>query len=254
MTLDKTNNIKTNISVDIGNSRLKMLIGGEFLSFFHKDNSIKSFQNLIQKHLIEINLLAISSVNQKIENELVNIIENLKLNYLKSNELISKQKIVDCTNISGMGHDRIFGLIGALDFATAPLITIDCGTAITINVLDKNKKVLGGVIFPGPYTQLKALSDNAEALFETNLLSKENLIADNTNDAINNGIIYSIAGGITKIIETIQKENQIPIENVIITGGASELILNALRKFNIKPMHKEYLVLSGIEKTMTEQF
>lgn len=241
---------KKKVIIDIGNSRLKILINELYYSFFHKDNSILQTKELFAHNKHEIDLIGISSVNKTIEKELIDLLNLFNFNYKTSEELIKSQNLIDYSNVTGMGHDRIFGLIAATDYYNPPLITIDCGTAITINVLDEKQKVIGGVIFPGPYTQLKALAENAEALFETKLFAGQSIIANSTFEAINNGILYSIAGGIVKIISLINKDCYNFKKNIIMTGGAAELLIPVLTKFNFNPMFVQDLVLNGIMKCL----
>lgn len=48
-----------------------------------------------------------------------------------------------------VGCDRLADIAGAISRYPLPLITIDLGTATTFNVLDENRRFLGGLILPG---------------------------------------------------------------------------------------------------------
>ena len=56
-----------------------------------------------------------------------------------------------------VGCDRLADIAGAISRYPLPLITIDLGTATTFNVLDENRRFLGGLILPGVGTAHRAL-------------------------------------------------------------------------------------------------
>jgi len=114
---------------------------------------------------------------------------------------------------------------------------------LTINFLDKSFKCRGGVIMPGPYTQLSALIEKTEALSSRELKFNFNVLADNTKDAISNGILYGIAGGIKHVIEQVelQADNNEDVR-IIVTGGAAKIIVDALEMTDLKFKTDEKLV------------
>ena len=152
------------IAVDIGNSRLKVLIN-EKVNFIEYNDSWQTNLYYILEKNSNTSIIAYSSINSIIEIDFLKIINNFK-NYtvIKPKELLNKQNLVKFHQIQGIGSDRVFGLIGAVIYSEPPLITIDCGTAITINVLDSKSICIGGAIFPGIYTQIKALHQNTDGL------------------------------------------------------------------------------------------
>jgi len=235
-------------AVDIGNSRLKILFGNTFETFSYNSNftnSLKIFLSNFSKNEI---IFAISSVNSIILNEFLKIISNFnQFNYILVNSLLEEQILVDFSQISGTGDDRKLGIIGGLIYSNPPFVTIDVGTATTINILNENNIFEGGVIMPGPQTQMNALNQSAIALKDYRIEIPNAIIGKNTVDAINSGVINGSVGAILFFLDYI-KNNIISVDDfpVFITGGAAKTILKNLRNYKSNIIDTPYLVLLGI--------
>lgn len=232
------------ISADIGNSRLKILIENNLLAF-NLDEDF--YDELIG--LIDDKEFIYSSVNIKAEKKLL---EKLKAKSIKIRKLVIDDitNIITLDGIEGMGLDRALGLAGALSIAGAPVITIDCGSALTVNILGKSRQFMGGIIMPGLITQAESLRRINPILYPTNMFKPTDILPKNTNDNVMAGMINSLQGGVTKYLTDVFKElewskNQIPI---FVTGGYRELIAEELinKAFNVQ-IH-ENLVTYGIRK------
>lgn len=241
------NNYK--IAVDIGNSRIKLAINEEFFSFDYYDNWKSELVNLLES--IDGNkILAYSSVNSNHEEIFLELMQNFPdIDLIKPKELINSQKLIKFGHIQGMGFDRMFGLIGAVSYDEPALITVDCGTAITVNAVDDDGICRGGAIFAGLYTQIKALAEHTDKLKNLSINEYEHSfgIGKNTNQALTMGVMASSIGGIQYLIEKI-KFNEFNRKNIpiFITGGYAKLLLNYLSEKNDIYQHKENLVLDGI--------
>src|SRR5207249_10383120 len=60
-----------------------------------------------------------------------------------------------------VGLDRLFGAVAAKAMVPpgTPAITVDVGTAVTVNLIDAEGVFQGGAIFPGPRLMARALHD-----------------------------------------------------------------------------------------------
>ncbi len=240
--------------IDVGNTRTKLRINSEI--YFFINNKIN--EDLIEEITLKYNIdkLYYSSVNNSALYRLKKIINLINYNNKATNielidtsKLLQDQTIIDFSFTDGMGNDRKFGLIAAQNIVISPLITIDCGTAITLNVLSFNNRALGGAIFPGLYTSALALKHFTSQLpLIEAVLTEENII-NNTEGAINFGIKSTILGGIeyaiTQIKLDILKEQDIPL---IFTGGYGKYLMEILNKKEIfkNAIFIENLVLDGI--------
>ncbi len=240
--------------IDIGNSRIKIKIGAYLHSFRCVAGYKTKFAEILK--INKIQKIFYSSVNKKVLFEITKIIGTFNQEHSTNIELIEASTLLETksqlnfNNISGMGHDRKFGLVAAAYLAKPPIITVDCGTAITVNVIDENYVVLGGMIMSGVYTQAKALKKFTSNLPHIHFKLNNSVIGNNTQDAINSGINVAAIGGIKYAIEQIKVKNfHNHTVNIFFTGGYGQDIMNFLNIENSKFI--EELIILGIEKTVT---
>ncbi len=237
------------VAFDIGNSRIKVLINDEFYSLEYSENWKSYLVNLLENSK-DTKIAGYSSVNHNIETEFLELMSNFSnIDLIKPKDLIHNQKYIKFGHIQGMGYDRMFGLIGAVYYDEPALITVDCGTAITVNAVDDDGICRGGAIFAGLYTQIKALDNHTDNL--KNLVIDEDEIGfgigKNTTQALSLGVIASSIGGITYLVNKI-KQNEFNRRNIpiFITGGYAKLLINHINLDNENYIYQEHLVLDGI--------
>ncbi|MCX7909159.1 MAG: type III pantothenate kinase [Ignavibacteria bacterium] len=239
------------LAIDFGNSRAKFLYRNMYKSFRYSsdiENEFKKF--FFQKIKTPLQVL-FSSVNIEQSKAIIEFLASQPNVYVYNiRDLINKQKKVNIFNYHWIGTDRILGLIGALEEFAPPIVTIDIGTAITINCVDEQQNFIGGLILPGPETQLKSLQENTSLLKQTKFANVKSLgiLEVSTENAISAGIINSIWGGITYIVNEILcyyfPGREIPI---VFTGGGFNYLKNKFRTWNYeKKYYRKNLVLSGI--------
>jgi len=220
------------VAIDVGNSHTKILMNDKIFIL----NYDKNFEDELRKILTvtEINSenkIIISSVNSEKTKEINSVFDELKISFENANNYLTVQKIIDFSEISGIGNDRKLGIIGATNFAKPPFITVDCGTTITVNVVSQDLKCLGGIIFPGLKTQAKSLKTWTSQLPQIEINnqifdSKKNIFSagKNTVDAITVGILSSTSGGIISFINSTVEENFLTNVSIIFTGGNGSLM------------------------------
>lgn len=233
---------------DIGNSRTKFSYHGNHYSYMNNYLELDDMHEFIYKLKGKLNNFVYASVNSKAEEVLLDILEENDVAHSKIDDFIIKDNRIDFTKVSGMGKDRKLGLIGAMEIAEKPFITIDCGTAVTINLVDSDSVCRGGAIFPDIVLQLKVLNQLTDALPKVNIQEYEPHIGTDTNDAIKFGVLSSVAGGIIYALDNIVKNNcNGSVPQIIMTGGLSTK-LNSLIETDYPDIKiDEYLVLRGIE-------
>jgi type III pantothenate kinase len=149
-------------------------------------------------------------------------------------------------NPAAVGADRITGAVAALNEYKPPIIIIDMGTSTTIEVIDKNKNYIGGMIMPGMNISLTALSNVCAQLPAISLEAPKRIVGKNTVDSMRSGIIFGTAAMLDGCVERIEAE--LGFEKgeatVIMTGGLGKFI----SKFCLRKMiYAEDLVLKGLE-------
>ena len=125
---------------------------------------------------------------------------------------------------SQVGSDRIVVSVAALEAYKAPIIIMDLGTATTLDVVEHDRRYLGGVILPGVKVSLEALTSRAAQLPAISLDNPKTVIGKNTVDCMRNGIMYGTAAMIDGLVERIEAELGHAC-TLIATGGMAQFIV-----------------------------
>lgn len=147
-----------------------------------------------------------------------------------------------------LGVDRWATLIAAhQDYPDSALLIVDCGTAITLDVMVNTSTVgrhLGGLILPGIRLMKRALLQGTAGI----VLAAERQqglmagLANNTTDAIFGGIEQSIVATIERVHWQAEQHLGMPVQ-CLMTGGDGEEIAQYLA---IKWAYEAHLVLLGL--------
>ena len=146
-------------------------------------------------------------------------------------------------NPAEMGADRVADAVAATNEYPLPLAIVDMGTATTISVVDSQRRVIGGAIFPGVRVALDALTEHASKLSGISLEIPKNVIGRNTTDCMRSGILYGNASVIDGIIDRMEEELGEPL-TVVATGGNSRAIIPYCKRDIIRD---EHLLLKGLK-------
>lgn len=144
-----------------------------------------------------------------------------------------------------VGADRIVNAVAAYEKYGGPLIIVDFGTAITFCAISKDGDYLGGAITPGIKISSEALFMRTAKLPKVEITKPDKVIAKNTVNSIQSGLVFGYIGMIDYIIEKMIKEME-ETENsvkVVATGGFSNLIASESKY--IKKIDK-MLTLDGL--------
>jgi type III pantothenate kinase len=151
-------------------------------------------------------------------------------------------------NPKQLGVDRWLALIGAHYLETGPLCVVDCGTAVTLDVLFANGHHQGGLIMPGVTTMHKALLSDTYVLAHLNKTlhrrEEKPFLAHDTQTGISLGTLYGVIGLLEYVINSLEKQG-ISLK-LILTGGtapALESLLHQIKSYR----HIPDLVLQGLK-------
>jgi pantothenate kinase type III len=263
--MNTNNSMKTlKCSADIGNSRIKLMLNNEVWSLdYRTDDARISLYDIFKEYfdnssegIIKIYYSFVNNDGMAFLKDFADRHTNIILEPI--NTILQKQKFIKFDTGLSIGSDRLLGLISASDEYGLPTITIDCGTAVTINVAkqydnvqnlndDYKAEFIGGTIFAGPETQIISLDKATSALSYQRIEPVQMIISGKTSEALNSGIINGIAGGIKYITEQIKSEIFTNSEvNIILTGGYSEIIAYILNNWRQRIILDKNLVLKGI--------
>lgn len=130
--------------------------------------------------------------------------------------------VIKMKNRTGVGADRLLNAVAGIKKYGAPLIIVDLGTAITLDVISEDGAYLGGAIAPGMEIGMESLFSKTAKLPQIVLEAPESYIGGNTIEAIQSGIVYGSVGLVDALIEGISRELGGPCR-VVATGGHSPI-------------------------------
>lgn len=235
-------------AIDVGNSRVKIHHDDVFLSFPYDKEWKKNVQHHFRDHVSKRYIIGLSSVNHKQTTAIVKVLQRITGHQVVNAHtlLMRNDALLSLTNIENAGIDRMLGAIGAMTLHNPPLITVDCGTAVTVNAVSADRHFMGGVIFAGLNTQLYGLSKQTAAIQEMRYTPSTQTIGINTTQCLMSGVTYAVVGGIQQAIDSFSKSLKLKNYTVVITGGESDAISTVLTEQGMKLHHEPHLVTNGI--------
>ena len=116
-----------------------------------------------------------------------------------------------------------------------PIAIVDMGTATTLSVVAKNGNYIGGMIIPGLWTSMNALSAHAAQLPYIDLNGPAKLLGTNTVDCMRSGALIGTAAMLDGLVDRLEEELGETVSPVL-TGGVSPLIIPYCRHtFHLEP-------------------
>ncbi len=221
--------------IDIGNSRIKWatlddngLSNSQFIE--RKTTGLKTQFNKIWKPLKTVESIWVSNVaGDKIASQFSEWTE--KTWQITPNFVRAEQKRFGVSNAydkpETLGVDRWLGLVAVRQHLQKACCIIDCGTAITVDIVTANGQHQGGFILPGLGLMRSTLAAGTEALTENTDDVAFNLLATNTYSAIQAGTLYSISATLENLIRDLQQNFDHDIRFVL-SGGDGKMIQELL--------------------------
>ncbi len=235
--------------IDIGNTNLKWcwLEGGvlsETYSMSHKgmvsDESIESYwQNEKPPNRVLIACVA----REMIQIQLVNWIrENWKVS---AESIRSQASLLGVTNAyqvpQQLGVDRWLTLIATHRSNSCACCIVDCGTAITVDVIEASGRHLGGLILPGIDMMREALREKTD-IPSVAVVEAKTLLGRDTASAIASAAVNSAAALIERALnESTKLLGEQPL--LVLTGSGAIHLMSALY---VAYQHEPNLVMFGL--------
>lgn len=143
-----------------------------------------------------------------------------------------------------VGSDRIINALAAAHLYDGPSIVVDFGTATTFDVVSAKGEYIGGAISPGIEISLEALGRRGAQLRKVEMLRPRHVIAKNTVEALQSGILYGFASQVDGIVTRMMAELRTDTANVIATGGLAPIVVD---ECSTVTDHQPWLTLLGLE-------
>ncbi len=146
-----------------------------------------------------------------------------------------------------VGSDRIINALAAATEYGGPAIVVDFGgTATTFDVVSAKGQYIGGAIAPGIEISLEALGERGAQLRKVELVRPRSVIAKNTVEALQSGMLFGVASLVEGIVgRMIVELGADPADvRVVATGYLAPLVVDECRCFTD---HAPWLTLRGLE-------
>ena len=138
-----------------------------------------------------------------------------------------------------LGVDRWLALIAANAVSGGIRVVVDCGTAVTVDVLDAEGRHLGGQILPGLGLMHRCLVGNTRV--DVSFVSPAGLLGSDTEGCVASGIHHAVAALIDRVGGHSGSDEKAAA--VIMTGGDAEAIAVMM---NVTTEIRPHLVLEGL--------
>ena len=136
---------------------------------------------------------------------------------------------IDYPRPSTIGADRLANAAAIAALYGTPAIVVDFGTAVTFDIVGKNRSYIGGVICPGLEAMTNFLYQRTALLPRLSLREPKRAVGKSTMEAMRAGAVFGYRGLVREIIERIREQEfgrKKPA--VIATGGYAGLIARKL--------------------------
>ena len=228
--------------IDIGNSNIKYAIfaGKELKATFRvtsSKNSTSDEYGVIVRDLLksagivreEIHCVIMSSVIPSLNYTM----EHMCRDYLGHSPVIVGPGVKTGLNIKAdnsreVGADIIVDCVSAINRygLGTPIICIDFGTATTFDIISEKGELIGVVIAPGIKGALDSLVNGTANLPNIELEKPPSVLAKNTVNCMQAGMLYGFSGLVGNIVAHIKTELGKDNVKVVATGGLGKFIFD----------------------------
>lgn len=212
--------------LELGNSRLKagyyaengMVFLGAVTALTSADRNLSEIFSLPSQKIESVFMVSVG--NPKIESGLI---EQVKQEFGVITNLLTTQPSccgIECgyPEFKSLGVDRWMGVLGAVSYSGMPVIVVDVGTAITIDVVLDNKH-LGGFIVPGLDLMHSSLAKETSNLNCADPKDTSvSFLGQDTKNAIFGGTLFMAVSFVNQVIKNVEFETGRQF-NCIGTGG-----------------------------------
>ncbi|MGZ8236977.1 MAG: type III pantothenate kinase [Methylobacter sp.] len=219
-----------NLLIDMGNTRLKWAAAtaGQIMTGSPLANNRINREELFQlwKGLYRPKRIAVSCVSA---NRLLELVQTVAHELWLDVDIILVKPQAQAFGVVNayqqpekLGVDRWLSLVAVWQQYQVSACIVDCGTAITVDLLDGHGRHQGGLISPGLMLMKESLGQGTEALSVSDASYVIGL-ADSTDAGIYSGTLMAAIG----LIEHVLAKQPAGIR-LILTGGDAELIAGQL--------------------------
>ena len=147
-------------------------------------------------------------------------------------------------NPKQVGQDRLVCAYAAMRLYGFPVIVVDLGTAITLELVSAKQEYWGGIIVPGIKMSTESLYQKTALLPRTTIRRPRDIIGQDTESSILSGIFYGYGAMIRGLVALVREKHKMR-PKVVVTGGYTQIMRQYIEK-NIDVIDTD-LVFRGME-------
>jgi type III pantothenate kinase len=236
--------------VDVGNSRIKWAMhqGGRLQAssaILHREREMSALLTQAWTTLTRPNRVVVASVaNSDRKNQLAD--------WVRQHWSLTPEFVVSPPQGQGvknsyreparLGCDRWAAMVAAYHAAHAAVCVVDCGSAVTLDVVDATGQHQGGLILPGVQAMHAALTRHTELAPIDFSMVTSSLLGNSTQEGIVCGITQEISALVHQTLSDLERTSGLQ-PTCYLTGGDAELMAPLLR---IPYILEADLVLKGL--------
>lgn len=230
-----------NLIIDIGNSYTKFALteSGKivYLERFEKV-TVDVLDHFLDEHPVTKSIIAATGlIDEDVYQPLFLQTKTIRMDSSTRIPIINKY-----STPKTLGSDRIALAVGASSlYHGDDLLIVDCGTAITYDLINRNKEYLGGAISPGLRLRFESLNANTANLPLIDIETNYPLIGNSTKDCILSGVLNGAMAEVDSYI--LRVKNDYPNIKTLITGGDANFFAVKLKN-SIFVVHN--LIVNGL--------
>lgn len=211
------------LTVDIGNSAIKVGLFDRDLLIKKSTFDARDVGSIAAADEPSVDGVWISSVVPTLNDAVLEVIRNgFGINGVIIENSCDFGIDVRYRPLEDAGTDRLLNSSAAAHLYGTPVVAISFGTATTIDVVDKDFVLLGGLIAPGLQMSANALHERTARLPLVELPHRAEAINQTTVSSIQAGIALSQVGLVDEVLDRVERE--IGKCTVVATGGHAALI------------------------------
>ncbi len=222
-----------NLLIDIGNTRIKWLLSQSADDVANAEIHTSETPALILpawENIEKPKCIAIANVSQAEQSD--QIVRSAQKLWPGVDVIIARTSAQTCgvtnayDNHEHLGVDRWLALLAVNRFHSLPAIIVDCGTAITIDVLAHGGLHQGGLIVPGLVMMQQSLQQGTHQLEHVDTVA-QTALGLSTPSCIANGALTTAVGLLEKVYKQLINDGESDY-TLILTGGDAQMIAQHL--------------------------
>lgn len=143
---------------------------------------------------------------------------------------------------ASLGVDRWLAMLAAHAHPGGLVCVVNCGTAVTVDIVDAAGAHLGGLIVPGAELMIRTLSDATDGIRVVSAGSPADALGLSTQECVRNGAHAAVAALLDRTLDRLAEEPG-GVPQCVMSGGGAPAVIPLMRNV---VLHDPDLVLRGL--------